>query len=146
MSEVSQDSNAASCPPANDSPRGLEPWFVCTVCALLLTIIAALTGLSLRFHRQTRLAEARLSEVLTELGKKETAVQVLGEGAARLLPRLATDKLPRTEGTLDGQTVTILHLSNVMGRAIGLQSGDLLRVLPSTPTTVPATWPGVSQP
>jgi len=106
---------------------------------LLLVIIAALTGLTLRFHKGMRLAEARLSQAEARGHRIEEGMAVFGENVGKLLPRLPREDLARTAVTLDGEGAHVLELPAAMGEAIGLHVGDIVRVYgPADATTRPA--------
>ncbi len=131
-------------PPAESSPS-LEPWFVYTVGALLLAIVAGLTGVSMRFHRQASVAQMRLREAEAELGRTASAMQILGQSLAQFAPPLRRGELTRVEAELDGKRVTIFDLGAEKGRFLGLKTGDILRVLPvRSPPTASSPSPGAA--
>ena len=120
--------------------RGLEPWFAYTVGLLLLAVIAALTGLSLRFHARALRAQVQLHDMRGNLDKAESALSIFGANVAELTPRLDRQSLRRTTVTLDGRPVEVMELSAGVGRTLGLEAGDILRVGPGAdPAGSPAT-------
>lgn len=127
-------------PASAASARGVEPWFAYTVGVLLLVIVAALTGLTLRLHRRTRVLEADLRDAQTRLRDAEQSVQILGESIPDLSPRLPREALRRSAVTLNGQATSVLELPAATGRTWGLRPGDVVRVSP--PTGEAAGGPG----
>ena len=146
--DQSNPESAESRPGLAPARNGLEPWFVHTVGILLLVIIAALAGLTLRLHQRARLAEARLAEAWhdirlrqAELMLKDPVFRIFGDKSVNLMIRPPREGLPRTAATLDGQPVEVLELGAVVGGALGLRPGDILRVADpagSRPATAPA--------
>jgi hypothetical protein len=132
---------------------GVAPWFAYTVGLLLLVVVAALTGLSLRLYTRARAADAHANSVQSRLDQQQQALSMLGEHLTELGVRLKRGSLPARTVRLDGREVTLLEASAGQGEQIGLQPGDLLYVKeqpatassPATPTTAPAI-PWVGQP
>jgi hypothetical protein len=132
--------------------KGLEPTFVYTVVVLLLVIIAALTGLTLRMNRRARLAEAALADARQdlqlrqmELMQKDPVYRIFGDKPVRSLIELPREELPRTAAMLDGRPTQVLELGAPLGGALGLRPGDVLRVadLPeSRPAATDGAGPG----
>ena len=110
---------------------GVEPWFAYTVGILLLVIIAALTGLSLRLHRRCGRAEIRLKETRVTLQQTESALRALGREGMGLVARLPRDALDRTVAMFDGRSIQVLELPVDLGRMLGLRPGDVVRVGPA---------------
>ena len=116
---------------------GIERSFAYTVGVLLLVMVAALAGLSLRLYRRAVLAEAHAARGQAMLDEQRAAVALLGRHllAAEPLDRRA---LPARPGRLDGQPITVLTASPEQAARIGLEGGDVLLVLPGATPTRPA--------
>jgi hypothetical protein len=131
------------------SRPGVEPWFAYTVGLLLLLVVAALTGLSLRLYTRARAAEGRAAMAQSRLDQQQGALSLLGEHLTELSFRLDRRKLPARPARLDDREITLLEASAAQGEQVGLMPGDVLYVsarppAASAPVGSSTTAPGAS--
>ena len=120
--------------------RGIDATFAYIVGLLLIFIIAALTGVSLKYYKLTR-------SYATELQKANDAIVFLRDFQANPMafqPVVARDALPRQAAQLDGRNVDVLELDASLGRLMGFAPGDVLRV--GAAASQPATAPSAHRP
>ena len=118
---------------------GIEPRFAYTVGLLLLVMVAALTGLSLRLHRRSVLAEAHAAQTSAAMDQQNQAMAVLGRHLLEAAP-LDRQALAARPAKLDDRTVTVLTISPQQAHTVGLQAGDVLEVAEPA-ATAPPTGP-----
>ncbi len=125
----------------------IEPWFVYTVGILLLVVIAALTGLSLKLYHRARMAEASAAAMQSKTNQWQDALKILAQQQPKPLPSLDRTALATRPAMLDGQPVNVLQMDTRQARQLGLLPGDIVLV-ESEPSTTPASAssPPASQP